>query len=174
MGAQVHFPELLSCNQRGRRSRPSSLGPQLSKSLPWWLCVYLQLWRRQKTRGKTKRKETHPHFICLLSEGGRALDPFFTRGPGSSLGGTSLRDLKCLQWFPFRIRTEAAAAEISSVDWLPASCSGIHQEVNEPVGFQASALMRGAWFWASSASGGRFQSAAVLGRASLEMHRPMW
>lgn len=47
---------------------------------------------------------------------------------------------------PFRIKAEAAATEIFSIDGLPASCSGIHGEGKGPVGSQASTLAPAGWF----------------------------
>lgn len=49
---------------------------------------------------------------------------------------------------PFRIKAEAVATRIFSVDGLPglpASCSGTHREAKGPVGSQASTLAPAGW-----------------------------
>lgn len=63
----------------------------------------------------------------------------FSRGPRLS------QESQMSPIIPFRIKTEAAATETFSIDWLPASCSGIHGEGEGPFGSQASTLAPAAW-----------------------------
>lgn len=67
------------------------------------------------------------------------MGPSFSRGPRRS------QESQMSPIISFRIKTEAAAIEIFSVDWLPASCSGIHGEGEGPVGSQTSTLAPAGW-----------------------------
>lgn len=97
MGAQAHFPELLSCNQRGRGNRPCHLGPSF-QNLSHGDCVFTYSSKgggKQEETGK-ERKRTLVLSASDLREAGH-LDPLSLGVPGSSLEGTYLRNLKCLQ-----------------------------------------------------------------------------
>lgn len=95
MGAQVHFPELLSCNQRGRGNRSCHLGPSF-QNLSHGDCVFTHSYKGGgKQEGKLKEKKRTLSAYYLRETG--HLDPLSLRIPGSSLEGTYLRNLKCLQ-----------------------------------------------------------------------------